>query len=259
MHFRAESMKHHVRSATLLLLLLCAAPSGLRAGGPEEDVIRPLQIRLFLGPVAGIGYNMHLGQFRTQCNCTYSGGTGFGPSGGLFAEIPIAPSLRVYGGVRYNDLRADFTRQETRLEYGSTGEFVNIQFEQTANVALSYLGFQAMAKWLTGFGGLYVAAGPSISFLVSDHIKETERILTPGWVYKQNMQNQNVFLDGDIPSYRSNRLAVHAAAGYDFVFSPQFVIAPEIGYQLPLTSVTSTDKDWGASALQLSVFVKFGL
>jgi hypothetical protein len=251
-------MKKHACLSALLLLLL-ALPHTLRAEGPEEDVLRPLLVRFFVGPMAGIGYNLHLGNFQTLCKCTYSGGTGAGPTGGLFAEIPVSRSWRISGGFTYNDLRADFTRQETRLEYGSTGEFVNIQFEQTASVNLSYIGFQAMAKWISGLGGLYLAAGPSISFLVSNHIKETERIVTPGWVYKQNMQNQNVFLDGDIPSYRQNRLAVHAAAGYDFFLPPKLVISPELGYQMPLTSVTSSDANWGASALQLMVFVKFGL
>ena len=246
-------------SFCILLLASIAQPAALRAEGPEEDVLRPLLVRFFVGPVAGIGYNLHLGDFQTQCKCTYSGGSGVGPNGGLFAEIPIARSWRVYGGMTYSDLRADFTRQETRLEYGSSGEFVNIQFEQTANVTLSYIGIQAMAKWMTGLGTLFVAAGPELSFLVGNHIKETERILTPGWVYKQNMQNQNIFLDGDVPSYRSNRLALHAAVGYDFFLSPQFVLSPELGFQMPLTTVTSSDNDWSAASLHLSLFVKFGL
>lgn len=226
---------------------------------PEENVLRPMLVNMYFGPMIGIGYNLHLGDFITTCNCEYSGGTGFGPTAGLFAEYPLTKDWSIYGGVFYQDLRAEFTKNETRLEYAQDGSFVNVNFERNAGVTISYIDFQANAKWRTGFYSLYVSAGPSIGFLQSNHIKETEKILTPGFVFSSNRTNQTTFLDGDLPEKSFLRAAVHFAAGYDFMISPRFIVMPELGFQLPITTVTSNDNNWRASVLIISVFVKIGL
>ena len=239
----------------------CADSTGIpEANSPQdENVLRPLLIHLYAGPIVGIGYNMHFGELITQCNCKYSNGKGAGPLAGFFVEYPVSKYFSVYGGTIYQDFSATFSIHETRLEYSSSGEFVNVAFEKKAVTNISYFGIQAMAKWKTGFYASYVSIGPAITFLVSDHIKETENILTPGFVYNSSKQPQNVFLDQGIPAKRDVRLSAIAAVGYDYSVTPRIIIVPEIGFQLPLTSVTTNLNNWNAAAIQFSIFLKFGI
>lgn len=247
----------------LSIALMHGLSSPLFADGPErpeENVLRPLLVNLYVGPVGGIGYNFHLGKFTTQCDCEYSGGNGFGPLGGLYVEYPLDKAWSLYGGVNYSDLRADFTRSETRLEFANNGEFVNINFERTAEVTLSYIGLDMNAKWRTGVSTIYLAGGPTIGFLTSNHhLKETERVVTPGFVYQSNSTNQQTFMDQALPDKQSLRIAMHVGAGYDYYATPTFVLSPELGLHLPITSVSTVYNNWRAAALTFSLFIKFGL
>ncbi len=255
-----------MRIISIISIVFIVLASIANAGGnpnlpnhPEENVLRPLLINTYLGPMAGLNINFHLGDFVTNCDCVYSGGSGIGPVGGVFLEYPISKYWSVYGGVAYQDTRAKFTRTNERLEYVQSGEFVNVQFEQTADVTLAYLGLQARAKWRTGIQTLYLSFGPTIESLISNHIKETEVIKTPGFVYTSNRTRQNLYMDEALPARRNIRFAAVAAIGYDIIINPRFIVMPEMSFQLPLSSVTTSDSDWKATSLQFSVFIKFGI
>ncbi len=249
-----------------LLILFCGVlHSVIAAGGPgetpkpEENVLRPNPLHLLIGPALGGGLNLHFGDFITQCDCSYSNGSGLGYVGGLFVEYPTGGEWSFRGELMWQEFGADFSQTKSRVEYASNGEFVTLDFDQKAEVRLQYLQLNLLAKWSTGFDRLYFTGGFGFGSLVSNQLVETESIATPGWVYVTNGTDLQKYLDGPVGSERGYRAGIILGIGYDFWLTPDFRLSPEMAWNFPVTTIRTTDSDWRASSLTLNVLLGFGL
>ncbi len=263
MHFNRFLMKTLL---VFLLAFLCLAlQAGFASGGPgetpkpEENVLRPNPLHLLVGPILGGGLNLHSGDFITQCECSYSNGAGPSYLGGVFVEYPTSGDWSFRGELTWQEFGADFSQTKSRVEYASNGEFVQLDFDQKAEVRMQYLQLNLLAKWATGFDRLYFTGGLGFGSLLSNQLVETETIATPGWVYVTNGSNLQKYLDGPIGSERGYRAGIILGIGYDFWFTPDLRLSPELAWNFPVTSIRTNDTDWRTSSLTLDILLGFGL
>lgn len=251
-------MKNFLRTSLLSISISIHlfAVQTVSGSTPEEDVLRPVRLWPRAGVLGGISINFHLGDLTTSCNCVFENGKGSGPLVGISYEHPIDARLSIVGALVYQDFSADFSKPESRLEATKSGEFVNVLFERTASITLAAVSVHALARWKTGVTGLHFSAGPTIGGTVSTHIGESQKLLTPGFVYTASNTDLSTFFNGDIPNRNSLRVALLASVGYDLPLGSNFFLTPEAGYQLPLTNISSTDDNWRASAFHLAVSLR---
>jgi hypothetical protein len=167
------------KSLVYLMAFSLLGTSAIFADPPDpmqEDVLRPIERRPLYGIFLAGNTVFTAGILVTTCDCTYEGGDGIGFAGGGFIELPIIPEFSILGHLAYNDLGAQYTESEKRLEYVDDGDFKFLDFEKKADVALAYVNFEALLKWNVGGRELYVLAGPSFGWLIAGSISEVEKI-----------------------------------------------------------------------------------
>ena len=247
----------------LLTVALCLALFEPMRAQREDDILRPVPFRFHVGPLIGMGYNASYGEFKTQCDCLYSGGYGFGPVIGGFVDYPVSRDMSVYVIVSSQSLNASYDKAQQRIEYvEQLGAFRPVDFELETDLTLYTLGVGTFLKWETPVPGLYLAGGPELSFVAYSNIEETERIVTPGFTYATSGARESTFLDGALGDYYdapSFRLAIAGKIGYIIPLLDRLSLAPELTIAFPLTSVASEYSTWRILPYQLTVAARFGI
>ena len=260
-------MKHFGSSFTtvLLMLVVIVINAQSQATLPESpsDTEKAFEIPVwYYGLEAGAQATMSGGSFEAPCKCTYQDGSMLiSPVATVFLERVLSPELHVAFGVRYAMYNQNYTAPGTLIRYAPTGEEVLIDIERTAKVRSSYLTLFVEAKWYTGLSHFYFSGGPDIGMFLKGTLSDQEQITTPGWIYPVINKNLWVYADKDIKEvYETTavRLGIRLAAGYDVPLSATWVLAPEFGYVLGLSSVTKDNASWKLSAAQGVLRLKIG-
>ncbi|MBL0175343.1 MAG: outer membrane beta-barrel protein [Ignavibacteria bacterium] len=248
---------------TLATLLLCALP--LRADGPDapgDRILFPGSVRMLLvGPYGGIDYNMHKGTFSTTENgqscCTFEEGTGIGLVAGLKAFIPLTDNLDFSPRLLYENRGGDFTALLQRYPIRGRNNAVEFaDLENTLDITLHTFTIDVFASYRFTSFGMYVTAGPSMSFLFGDDYIQTETILgPPGVVYIDGTTTKQMF-SGTLDITESMLFAVRGGLGVIFPVSDNIRLNPEVLYSFPLTKL-SKDGDWKVSSVQATIGVLF--
>ncbi len=246
----------------LLAALAFALPETLRAQ-KEDDILRPVPFRFHVGPLLGLGYNASYGEFQTLCECSYSGGYGFGPVIGGFIDYPLSRDLSLYVVGSTQSLDASYDKTQKRFEYvEQIGAFREVDFELNTDLTLYTFGIGTFIKWDTPVPGLYLAAGPEFGFVMYSNITETETVVTPGYTYIPSGERESVFMDGSLGDYydaSSFRLALAGKIGYIIPLLDRLDLAPEFTIAFPLTPVVSDYNTWRILPYQFTVAARFGI
>jgi len=245
----------------LLLVFLTVQPAIIAKG---DRILDPGSYRtILLGPVFGINYNMHKGEFVTSDNsypcCGFDNGTGvsFVFGGKLF--YPVTDEIYLTPRLQFEGQGGDFKNDKINYPIlGPGNRLQNVNLQDDLKVSLYTLNLDIFGAYDIAGTGLYVCAGPSFQFVVVKNFKQTEKIVTP---------SESVFLDGsrERTLYDESRdivntfqFAIRGGLGYDWNLGSGIHLNPEALYSYSLTKL-SKDYDWKVSNIQFSLSILFEL
>jgi hypothetical protein len=248
--------------AALLLLPALTFGQELSVGALpyESDILSAKPIRTWLGLGFG-GYGFwHNGAFSPNCDCSFGGENGGAP---MFALDVTRDYPKLGFAIRalltYYDASAEFSYDETRrtVIVGDTPD-LDVSYRKTSNVVLRYIAFTPSFAWYFPKTPLYVQGGLELGFPLKYRYDNVERILTPDLQYNDGGTQMTLLEESDIPGGKSVRLAVALGAGADVQLSSMIMITPQVGVNLPLTTVSSDDS-WSVTTMYGLVFLKIRL
>ena len=245
----------------LCALLLAAVPASAQGNDPESPPrpalvvppVPPLQSRLFFGLFGGMELPMGSGEFSLTCDlCKFTSPSGLGGGGGLLAEYALNERWSLGVRLGYSTAVPVYTIEISDYRFLLSGEKVTATIERRAAFKLSAATALVAARWHPGLGGFYAIAGPQLRLIVSNNVKETERMTTVGQLYMTTGTDQLTLYDGEIGgviNFRKAQLGVRGGLGYDLPLSERVVIAPEVSYLFPIIGMSSTYKAWKLGSL----------
>ena len=259
-----------MRTFLLFLLVVCSAPFALQAqlshvAAPippyESDILAARPIRNFLGiGLGGYGFR-HDGSFSPNCDCDFGGETG---GSVLFAleftrHYPkLGFALRTM--LTYYDVSAVFSYEEIRnsVQVGDNPDIM-VRYSRASDVDLRMLAFTPVFALYPTRSGFFLQAGLELGIPVKALYDNNERILTPDVTYFDGSTEYTLLATDNIPGGKKVRLAIAGAAGYDIMLSPGILLTPQVGLNLPLTSVSSIDSDWRVTTMYGLLYLKLRL
>ncbi|MAT39759.1 MAG: hypothetical protein CL946_09170 [Ectothiorhodospiraceae bacterium] len=247
---------------SVVLFSLNASADG--PGHPQDKILRPGVHMLLVGPYGGLNINMHSGYFAVYegdilC-CEFDEGDGIGPVFGVKGFVPIAGEFYLTPRIAYESRDGEFDAMPIVLPIrGIDNQIEMATFENTLDASLSALAIDVLGAYvLVPSVGLYVAAGPSLSLLMSPEYTKTETITAPPNVDYQSGTNTQVLFEGDLELTESIVFDLRFGLGAMIQVSDGIFVNPEVLYSLGLTNI-STENDWKANAIQPTIGVMFAL
>jgi Outer membrane protein beta-barrel domain len=257
-------MKHYIKATIWLLTTVFTLHGSLFAGGPEppvDNILTPGVQLLLFGPYAGLNINMHSGKFATAQGdiicCEFDGGNGFGPVGGVKAFIPLADKLYLSPRLGYENLSGTFDAEPQMYPFLGAGNTMELTtFQNELEATMHGVSFDLHAAYVLTSFGLYVTAGPSVSYLISADYTLTEKITNPPGVRYLDGGTEKQVYAGDLEITESAFFAVRGGLGALIELNNKLYLNPELLYGFALTPISKTD-DWKANMLQVSIAVLF--
>ena len=268
-------MKHTSLSCAIGIVLLLSAVPALQsqwlsqaAPEPLPDVLSPEPRRFFLGFFAGVNVNEHPGTFKPdQCDeCIFSDGSGKGAFLGAQIEYHFLPYAGVALKLALDDKRADYTtplpgRKRILIDPNTNLADSNsiLDFERTSSVFLSYITINPMVM-LIPLRNVYLMGGIALGVPVKKNYSVKERPLDPNLTYFSSGTSEVVLADeasSEVPDVKT-RLDARVGAGYNIRLSPVVLLAPEVIYDIPLSTIAA-EPTWKAQTLHLLAVLKITL
>lgn len=227
----------------------------------ESDILNPRPVRYFIGLGLGAYAFQHLGDFSPSCDCLFSGekGTRFYIALQFSIQYPrLGFALR--STASYYDGSAVFT-QQVRRESIIVGEPtpVFLDYEKLSNVQLRYISFEQSAAYFIPMTQWFFFGGVSVGFHLDADYDHVEKILTSGYTYHDGVNTSTLLAKSEIPGGKNLRIALGLGTGFDFVLSSKFTLTPEIGFNFPLTPISTQDTDWRLMTEYGVLFIKYRL
>ncbi len=225
---------------------------------PAPSVLNPTPRDFWVGPQAGLAMTTHSGGFLTPlCRCEFADGTGKGFIAGVELGYTLSRVVAVAVKVLYQDLRGDYSNTVTlpTLVVGEP-ERVPVAFQRDLKLGLSYLSINPMLQ-LHPLWGFYVQAGPAFGIRTKSSYSYTMRPIDPAYTYLADGSSVAEILEdsGELDGAKSTRLDVRVGAGYNLPLSKYVFLAPEVTYNLPVSTIAADD-DWKVSAIQVAAVLK---
>ncbi|MCZ7555288.1 MAG: hypothetical protein M5R41_02645 [Bacteroidia bacterium] len=248
--------------AVLLLIPTLAGGQNYSSGMVpyESDILSAKPVRTWLGlGVGGYGF-WHNGNFSPNCDCSFGGEKGGAP---MFALDVTRDYPKLGFAIRalltYYDVSSEFSYEETRrtVIVGDEPD-QDVRYRKTSDVTLRYIAFTPSFAWYFPQTPIYVQGGLELGFPLKYRYDNVERILTPDLVYNDGSSQMTLLAESDIPGGKSLRLAAALGAGADLQLSSMIMITPQVGVNLPLTTVSSDDS-WSVTTVYGLLFLKIRL
>jgi hypothetical protein len=222
---------------------ILAAP---RSPAYESDILAARPIRYWFGIAPGGNYFDHQGSFSPSCNCEFRDrdGGGFTLAGEFRMEYP---KLGFAWGVLVGhvDASAEFSRQSRRTSVIVGDEpDIEVDYRNTSMVKLQWLRIDPGVYWYIPRSRFFLRGGVEIGIPIEYRYDHREFILTEGVEYYKGGTENVLLEEQDIPGGDRLRFALTVGLGYDIVLTPSLALTPRLGAAVPLTTVSSTDKDW---------------
>ena len=134
------------------------------------------------GFVAGYGFNMHTADFRAlpgvpNCCPQFESGSGSGPLGGVFAELPLSQSILLGIRLSYVTHDATLTQEEATTVIVGGVEQAGA-FTHTVDATLSSIGIEPTLN-IHIVAGLYANVGMRIGAYLTKDYSQKEEISQP--------------------------------------------------------------------------------
>jgi hypothetical protein len=241
----------------------CGAVSAQTVDGGFDRVLAPGGPSLQIGPYAGITYSLHSGSFvTTEHNivcCEFNEGRGFGPAAGIAMSLSLDEAFFVRPSIGYEERGGTFASEPQRLPFfGRNNEMETMTFQSTLEVSLATLDVEALAGYRIGETGLYLAAGPSMSVVLSQHESKSERIVDPAGVKYLDGTTEKSLYDGDMELVRPTLFSARAGIGASIEIAEGMALTPEVLYSLPLGAASRSD-EWSVAGVHATLGLLFEL
>ncbi len=254
-----------MRKTTLIIFYTIFSTICLAQQRPDDDVLRPVPVRLWIGPYLGGGFNFSMGHPVTQCKCEYGSGDGGGGLFGLVFDYPVTPDFSIAAAFGFQSLNTSYSKFAQRLyTFGPDSalvyEFVN--FREQADVSLNVLTLSIMGKWYMGRKRFYLFGGPQFGMDTYTRLNETETFQSSGYAYHGTLSTQQVIFDDDLKKIYGSlfiRFALLAGTGYDFALSKRCVLSPELAFSIPILPVTNSVSSWRIASCYFLLALKFAV
>ena len=274
-HSTASTMKRILPSALfgLFVCLCCIPPASAQwrfsaSPEPRPDVLSPEPRRLYLGFFAGLNLNEHPGTFRPdRCDeCVFNDGSGKGVFLGAQLEYLFQPFIGVALKVALDDKRADYTtplpsRKRIVIDEttGQPDSNVILDFERQASVLLSYVTINPMVE-VFPLKNLYLMGGIALGVPVRKNYSVKERALDPNVRFWETGTSEVIYRDESEAEVQDvkTRLDARVGAGYNIRISPVVLLAPEVMYEFPLSTIAA-EPNWKAQSIHILAVLKITL
>ncbi|MDH7516237.1 MAG: hypothetical protein QHI48_10235 [Bacteroidota bacterium] len=218
-------------------------------------------VRVYLGALLGRYWYMHEGSFAMTCDCRFRDADGSRAVPGVvgivhFPKLNVAASL----AVRYLDFSSVFRYRESRwtiIEPDSLLPSVDtlIAYEKMSDVRLRTLRFTPSVSWYVPRTSVYLMGGIDLGWNIEASYDNEERVLTPGFGYRNGTPRDTLLARCDIPGGKRLAVGLQAGAGVEIHLTPWFMIVPRAHIAVPLTAVSSTDRTWRVVAAQADLLL----
>lgn len=258
------------RIVLIALLLLGSSGTTLHAqfrseagAPPPPSVLSPDPSQWWIGPQIGASLTTHTGDFITDfCNCAFEDGSGAGVAVGIEIGRMFSPLFGIALKAVYNDLSADFSYKITQEAWvNELNQYVPAEHERRNRVELGYFMLHP-ALQIHPFNGFYIFLGPAVGFNTTGTTSYTLVMTDERYMFDPatgDADGRTIEEDsGEIPGLESLRLDFRVGAGFNIRLGRSFLVAPEVSYNLPLTTISSDD-NWEAEAIHLIAVFKFEL
>ncbi len=228
-------------------------PQDARSGAPST---------MSVSVDAGTAILFSSGTLSTTCKCAYPSGMNAGPTMGLSLEYRVASTLSLALRVGYTGYTGEFTVGDSRVWYEQSGAMVTLDHERRALISMDLLETALLLRWSPAHDAPYLQCGPVMSAMLASHITETERIVTPGYVYPSTQNNLVQLADGELAEVRATRqmhLGLRVGGGWMIPVGASLAVGPELSYTFPLTSVFTEGPDWKLHSLHGLVRLRLAL
>lgn len=257
-------MKKKLLSCVIVCVSLFGAHS-VFAQGFEPGVLMPESSGGFLiGPIGGVNLVTYgtaaFPILNSEPTCFMAeNGSGVAPFVGISAEIPLGSGMQnfIIAEAIYDSKSSAFTSDNanrtdvpTKVD-GQTGPG---NIETSVNADLSYMLLNVGYKYNFVEGPAPV--GPGLSLVATVGIKLAST-LNKTVTVSAVTGSQTVTESSEVDQANSMRIALRPMFTYDIPLSPQWIATPTVGYDLPLSKVDATDRDWTASGAWAGVAVRY--
>ncbi|MBS1913587.1 MAG: PorT family protein [Bacteroidetes bacterium] len=234
----------------------------LPAPKPDDRILDPGDAgMLLIGPFAGLDYNMHTGQFTISDGnfscCTADGGSGLGLVFGGKAFIPLSETFSLSPRILYEGRGGTFTgTPDSMLIFGQNQQLETAQIDKEFKASIGTLGVDLLATLTVTDFGLYLAAGPSASYVIAKDFSQTATITRPsGVTFLDGSTSQEMF-HGDLDIINRFQMALRGGVGANIPIAQNLYLNPEALYGFPLTKFSKQD-NWKGSTLQGTIGLMF--
>ncbi|MDP4199977.1 MAG: OmpA family protein [Bacteroidota bacterium] len=243
----------------LLLALLAVISTEVRAQVPP----------IYIGGGLTGAFNLHelnLPVYRNDTICgIFQSGTSILPSGFLTYERPLgAPSISFWIAPRlhFSSLGALITTPAT--DNANMRDVSKVDSPLVATSRVHHLDASILALGLDFFfkypltARLFLIGGPSASYLLRRDATRTEIITDPPGAVFSNGSGTRTLESGQIANSNSIIASATLGASIDLPLSPKVVLAPELSFTYPITSIRS-DYSWRIMSVTLGAAIKFNV
>lgn len=253
------------------LLLALAFAGGLYIGSAhaqisgESGVLYPEEEGgLLIGPVGGINLVSYSSAafpiLESEPECFQAqNGSDVAPFGGITAEIPLGSGMQnfiVVEGIydskssKFTSINENRSDVKTKLD-GKVGDG-NVTTSLTADVAY----FLINAGYKYNFVEGPAPVGPGVQLVASLGLKVQNALNETVTVSAVN-GSATVTNSAANPDAEGMRIALRAQFTYDIPLSQTWIATPTAGYDLAITKVDNSVRDWKASSAFGGVYIRY--
>lgn len=249
-------------------VIACSALFGgnsLFAQGFEPGVLMPESSGGFLiGPIGGINLVSYgtaaFPILNSEPSCFMAeNGSGVAPFGGITAELPLGSGMQNFVIIEaiYDSKSSSFTSDNanrtdvpTKVD-GQTGPG---NIETSVKADLSYMLINLGYKYNFVEGPAPV--GPGLSLVATFGLKLAST-LNKTVTVSAVTGSSTVTESSEVEGASGIRIGLRPMFTYDIPLSPTWIATPTVGYDLPLTKVDDTARDWTAGGAWAGVAVRY--
>ncbi len=243
-----------------------------KLGTPLEPQAPPKQTEI--GLIFGLGNNFQSGIYYPKCEvCEFEDAQGLGFTvGGIFIR-DIKPYLQYGATLTFNSLSANSSYQETDsvpILINPPDDYENraIPFRKSAEFGIGMLEFNPFLQW-SPQKYFFLRLGFSASVYTDYNYKQTMELLkltdtlSTGEIVDYQIDHDNPRLktveDNDIPGINPFRFSLEPCFGFTFEISNQIIFNPSFSYSIPLTQISSIQKDFNINKWRILLELRLAI
>jgi hypothetical protein len=231
---------------TTFLILHFSLSFGQVTGG---TVTIPGELSWKVGISGGPSFGFLLGNYKAKCDYLFTDGNGIGFYINGVATYPINYESDLYFslGLQINSLNASQEKYRTKEIAGKldtiTGKLpmIDVKMLGEADLTLTYLNLEAYYKRKFLLDDLYFLVGFGLQLNLKSQIEQNETIKDDRFVFDLSGKSRDLIYKGDLENSNSILFSGRLGLGYDFLIKSKYIIAPQVVFCYPFSSLMSTD------------------